>query len=84
MLQGVYVIYDNKLCAFMQPWFAANDLVATRSFLNLARDPATPVGANPEDFTLHKLADWNGKEGRFENVDRASMCAALAAKGDKV
>ncbi len=57
--QGVYSVLDAKAGAYAIPFFAPTDPHAIRSFSDLVNDPNTVPGRHPEDFSLHKIGDFD-------------------------
>ena len=63
MQVNIYSIYDSKAKAYLQPWFAANNLVAFRNCERSAKQPGSPFAEFPGDFTVFKLAEFNDDTG---------------------
>ncbi len=55
----MFVIYDSKANAYMQPWFLTNEPMAMRAFGDLINDPESNAGKHPEDYTLFKIGTFN-------------------------
>lgn len=65
MLTRCYSIYDSKAKVFSTPFFAVNDLVALRSFMAAANDPALQICRHAEDFTLFFVGEFNDELGEL-------------------
>lgn len=77
----VFGVYDSKVGAFMQPFFAQSIGHAMRLFEDLANNPKSVVCAHPADFTLFQLAEFNEESGVFKSLDAKLSCAtALEVK----
>lgn len=69
LVQNVYSVYDLKGEAYGLPYYAVNDRVAMRLFLDGCRDPETPVGRHPHDFALFRVGIWNAENGTLAGTD---------------
>lgn len=65
----MYAVYDLKAESFSQPFFAVNDAVASRYFVDGVRDTDTPVGRNPQDYQLMRVGVWNSDKGLVAGTD---------------
>lgn len=55
--EAIYTVYDGKMLAYMAPFTAPNNAVATRHFSgSLLQDGL--IRRNPEDFTLWRVGTW--------------------------
>ncbi len=68
-MKEMYSIYDSKAEAYMEPWFTENDQTATRAFAHSCNDKTHPLGQAPADYTLFKIAKWDGQTGRVINEE---------------
>jgi len=59
MKQLMFVIYDSKANAYMQPWFLTTEPMAVRAFSDLINDPQSNAGKHPEDYTLFSIGNFN-------------------------
>lgn len=62
----VFSLYDGKLGAHMQPFFAGSAGVAVRNVITAAEDPKTMFGKYPADFTLFHIASFDDSDGKFD------------------
>lgn len=60
-----FCVYDNKALAFLPPFFVHNELVAMRSFADVANDKTHAFGLNPTDYTLFRVGDFNDELGEL-------------------
>lgn len=59
----VYSIYDSAVEVWCNPFFLPNKGAALRSWAATANDPSTQIYANPGDFTLFEIGEWNDETG---------------------
>lgn len=64
-----YAIYDMKAEAFSTPFFSQNDLMAKRTFKDLATDPQSTVFKNPEDFRLFRVGEFVNADGTLVQTE---------------
>ena len=62
----IYSIHDAAAGAFNSPFFMANDVLAIRAIVPLVNDPTSMLHANPGDFTLFCLGEFNVSDGTLE------------------
>lgn len=84
MIVTVYAIYDSKSRSYSMPYFAINDQVALRSFMQLALDNGSEVGRNPEDFSLHQLGTYDNETGTLFDESKKLNLGLAAALKEKV
>ena len=59
MKQLMFVIYDSKANAYLQPWFLTTEPMAIRAFTDLANDSDSNVSRHPEDYTLFNIGSFD-------------------------
>ncbi|AXH73032.1 MAG: nonstructural protein [Microviridae sp.] len=59
MKHSIYSIQDTVVANYAAPFMQPNDRVALRTFSNLVSDPASRISANPADYSLWKIADFD-------------------------
>lgn len=59
MKHQMFVIYDAKANAYLQPWFLTTDAMALRAFNDCVNDKKHNFGLHPEDYTLFKIGEFN-------------------------
>lgn len=83
----IYTTYDNAAKTFGQPWFAPNDVSATRAFkmeVNRANDHNV-IYKHPEDFSLHRVGDFNEQTAEIvpQEPELIAMGFKLKNEGNK-
>lgn len=74
----VYSIFDDKAQCFNTPYFAQNDLVASRSFSDLCNDSRSLVSQHLGDFHLYCLGEFDDEKGVLNPYDTPSfICHAM-------
>lgn len=74
----VYSILDDKAQCFNTPYFAQNDLVASRSFSDLCNDSRSLVSQHLGDFHLYCLGEFDDEKGFLKSYDMpAFICHAM-------
>jgi len=66
MKHNMFVIYDVKANAYLQPWFLSQEGMATRAFSDCVNDPEHNFGRHPEDYTLFNIGTFNDHDARIE------------------
>jgi hypothetical protein len=62
----IFSVYDSKAKAFLPPFFLPMVGQATRIFQNCANDKTHQFGANPADYTLFHLGDFDDEKAIIE------------------
>lgn len=62
----MFTVYDSKAKAYLPPFYQVMTGQATRIFKNSADDPKHQFGANPEDYTLFHLGEFDDDNAKFE------------------
>lgn len=63
MINEIYAVYDRGTEAYRQPFFALKLGQAMRIFSNAVNDAGTELHANPEDFVLYKVGEFDSESG---------------------
>ncbi len=66
MKHKMFVIYDSKANAFMQPWFLTQQGMAQRAFSDCVNDPDHNFGRHPEDYTLFDIGQFDDQNAKVE------------------
>lgn len=61
----IFSVYDSKAQAYLPPFFLPMVGQATRIFQNCANDSAHQFGANPGDYTLFHLGDFDDDSAKI-------------------
>ena len=75
----IYSIYDNLAKSHATPFFAVNDDVARRSFVDLVADPRTTVAQHPDDFTLFCVGVFDTESGHTDDLSRVRVVDGVTA-----
>jgi len=59
MKHKMFVIYDVKANAYMQPWFLTQEGMALRAFSDCVNDKEHNFGRHPEDYTLFNIGEFD-------------------------
>lgn len=86
MKMVIYSIYDTAAAAYMRPFFVQSDGQATRMFTDIALDAEHEVGKHPEDYSLHRLGQFDDNNGALmpENVECIITALEVVAKSRQV
>ena len=63
MILKVYLIYDNGIEAYLQPFYARNKGEALRSVTDLVNDPKHHFCQHAKDYTLFEVGEYDDKAG---------------------
>lgn len=61
----IFAVYDSKAQAYLPPFFLPMLGQATRIFQNCANDTTHAFGANPGDYTLFHLGDFDDDSAKI-------------------
>lgn len=81
MIVKMYAVLDSASGIYDGPVPAHTDGVAMRNFTNLAENPDSKIGMNPEHFSLWYVGSWNDATG---NVIPAEPIVCLAKAVDVI
>ena len=65
MIRRVYTVYDIKIEAYLQPFFALSKGDAIRDFVQVVNDKSTKIGLHPEDFTLFEIGTYDDSTAKL-------------------
>lgn len=80
MKMFVYSVYDAVASVYSHPFYSVNAGVATRDFTTAVLDPSTKIYANPADFRLCCLGEFDDSTGALIPYDQVSVIVS----GDSV
>lgn len=72
----LYTVQDRQAEYYLTPFFARNDMVATRMFETEANNPDGQIGSYPEHFILWRLGEYDESKGII--TPEAPLCVAKA------
>lgn len=75
-----YSIFDVKVGIFMRPFFQQADGQAKRTFSDIANDDSHEIGKHPEDYSLHRVGDFNDQNGTLQGEVPEQLMTALEAR----
>lgn len=58
-MMNVYTVKDEKLNAYLNPFFAVNTGIALRMMFDSASDPQSVFHNHSEDFVLYKIGTFD-------------------------
>lgn len=61
-----FAVFDEKVGAFMAPFFCLTKGQAARSFGDAVLDSQNPMSRHPEDYRLYEVGSFDDQEGVFE------------------
>lgn len=59
MVRKIFCVYDSKVGAYLQPFFAASKGEAIRSFSDVCNDSNSMFYKHSEDYTLFELGSFD-------------------------
>lgn len=62
-----FVVKDEKSDAFAHPYFAGTIGLAIREFDDWCKNPQTPLGKHPGDYTLYHIGYFDDETARLES-----------------
>lgn len=62
----LYSVFDHKVQAYMQPFFAQSKGSAMRSFIDCVNDDKHPLGKAYADYVLFELGGWCDSTAAFD------------------
>lgn len=62
-LISIYSVFDDKVGAYLQPFFARNDAVALRQFQSAAMDTSSQFNKFAADYTLFYIGQFDENNG---------------------
>ena len=74
---NLYSVLDSASGVNDGPVGQHNDNVALRNFKNLAENPDTPVGKNPEHFSLWYIGQYNDSTAELLPDTKRCLCHAI-------
>lgn len=66
----LFCVYDTAAQAFLPPMAFKTEGEALRAFRNLANDPSSGIGANPEDFSLVQIGEFQDFTGVITSLEK--------------
>lgn len=63
VIHKIFTVYDIKAEAYLPPFFLHAEGMAVRVFANAINDPGHQFGANPTDYSLFQLGEYDDNSG---------------------
>lgn len=63
MIVKLYAVLDSASGVYDGPVPCQTDGVALRNFENMARNDQSPIGKNPEYYSIWRVGEWNDATG---------------------
>lgn len=79
MIQKVFSVRDEKVEAFMPPFFARARGEAVRSFMQAVAENGHPFSKSREDFVLYEIGSFDDISGRFTSVEPERVMSGFEA-----
>ncbi len=83
MKHKMFVIYDSKANAYLQPWFLTTQPMAQRAFSDCVNDEDHNFGRHPEDYTLFTIGEFDDANAKIEWKSPTSMGNGIQYKTTK-
>ncbi len=73
MIHKMFVIYDSKANAYMQPWFLTQNGMAVRAFSDCVNSDDHNFSRHPEDYTLFSLGEFDDQTAKITRAEPISL-----------
>lgn len=77
MIVRLYAVLDSASGVYDGPVPAHNDAVAMRNFTHMARNPDSPIGKNPSDYSLWNVGTYNDSNAEIVTEGKQCLCYAV-------
>lgn len=74
----VFTIYDSAADAYLPPWIMPNVTMAQRAFSDCVNAKDHQFAANPQDYTLFMLGDWDSETAEFRPLPAGKRSLGVA------
>lgn len=80
----VYSVFDKKVAAYGQPFFAQSDSAASRMVSMASMDRNSLLRTFPADYTLELIGEWDDQVGELKPSKPRTVCpvASLVIGGN--
>lgn len=68
MIRKVFVVYDSKAEAYMNPFYMDAKGQAIRTFEDAVNKGGHPFNQHPEDYTLFYIGEYDESSAQFKNA----------------
>ena len=66
MKHKMFVVFDSKANAYMQPWFLTTEGMAIRAFTDCINTKDHNFARHPEDYTLFKIGEFDDQKADIQ------------------
>lgn len=73
MKVGLYAVYDSASGVYDGPVPQQSDASAMRNFRNMVGNDQSPIGRNPEDFSLVRVGRWNDATAEVKPEEKKTL-----------
>lgn len=80
----VYATFDVKAAAYGKPMFLTTDGLATRLFVEVAKDAKSEVAKYPADYSLYRIGEYDPNTGVLTGCRPVILMTASAALNQAV
>lgn len=77
MKTNLYSIFDTASGTYGKTIFAEADGIVMREFQNMCIDAEHPIGQHPEDYSLHRLGNFNNTTGLLTNEENECLANGI-------
>ncbi len=77
MKLNAYAVYDTATAAYTRPLFFQADGQAIRWFKDESNDADGQIGSHPEDYSFHRVGNYNDQTGLLEAETKECLGTAL-------
>ena len=75
----VYAMFDAVSAVFTRPVFLNTVAEARRGFTAEAVNPESPVGKNPEDYSIYEIGEYDDTNGYIQGMSPQRVYTGLEA-----
>jgi len=79
----LYAVLDRASGVYDGPVPCTTDGVALRNFTNMAKNPDSTIGKNPEYFSIWRVGEWNDADGEITPEVKECLAHAVDIIGEK-
>lgn len=79
MILKIFSVFDSATGAYLQPFFAASQGSAIRSFMDACNDTAHEFSKHASDYTLFILGEFDDSDGSIRSENPLRLMNALEA-----
>ena len=73
MKHQIFSVYDTIAKAWLPPFYYHNEGLAIRTFADCVNSEQHQFGANPSDYTLFHIGEWDDHDGKITPTEPESI-----------